>query len=758
MKNTKLFKALSAIKKGADSISPLEFVCAFFGGSTLAKVSVKLAINRFSISKIFFPDLYKVPGFSQTVAASKSADIIEFVFTLAFSFLLFIFLLALASYSSRKTNPLLITPLLIANLILYAETTFLSYSGGRVILSLLLVYSVYGFLKTKRLPDKQVKLNPTRLINGLLMGFYLLILSSALSASVSVPLILFFVTPLIYAAYGTKFEEFSQNPAHLLLLFSAFFSYRFWALLLVGVVFVLSSPILSGLSPKIDFKYLYSFAFVFIVAYNPLFSFGNFDSIEEGFWLGWLQHLLNGEALYKDVAVYHPPGFIWGLYLFTKNVGPSVFALRLYFEILRIMGLFVIFLVTSRIIKHNILKYLVFIVVLVSTQSYVRNNVEIRIALGLLPLVFASMSPKNTKLPRALLPGIFSSIAFFFSLEVGIASFMVCLLNFLFQSFKEKSIKPISYYLSGVVAGSLPFITVLVMTASFTEFLRQLYFYSRAFSAGYLNTPFPPNRGSTLIHWNTVYAYLGSVKCYWELSLFGLISVLFLELKHFLASGSVKSKLVSMMCIYGFLLSRVALGRSDVYHLFFILPLSLMLLAYFLENLSASRSVSLPAFVFIFISIYFFGNYLNQGFLQNQLIKYQSYAKLPGNYPFNDLQRARFAPDIDSDVESEKALISYIQTHVGEDGNIFVYPWGPEIYFLSDRSNATSFDTPLAFFTEEHQEVMVRQLQEKKPAIIVYNPDFRLSALEPATLEEVDGYIKANYSLASEIGNYLILK
>jgi len=63
---------------------------------------------------------------------------------------------------------------------------------------------------------------------------------------------------------------------------------------------------------------IYSLALFFMISYDPLFYFGNLDSVEEGFWLAWLQRLISGQTLYKDVAVYHPPGIIWGLGFFVK--------------------------------------------------------------------------------------------------------------------------------------------------------------------------------------------------------------------------------------------------------------------------------------------------------------------------------------------------------------------------------------------------------------------------------------------------------
>ena len=87
-----------------------------------------------------------------------------------------------------------------------------------------------------------------------------------------------------------------------------------------------------------------------------------------------------------------------------------------------------------------------------------------------------------------------------------------------------------------------------------------------------------------------------------------------------------------------------------------------------------------------------------------------------------------------------------------------MFPQTPEIYFLSDRMNATSFDTPVAFYTPEYQKQMIMELEKNKPKLIVYNPKFVLAGLTVENLSDVNQFIQKNYKTIETFGDNQILK
>lgn len=748
------------LKSGVNYSSRLDILSSFFAGSILAKAFSKILLSHFNLGGLFFTSKEKIPGFTAELAAEKAYDISEFLLIIFFTLGVYIFNLALASIRRRKVSALYSSLFLFSMVILFWEATFLSFSSLRLGLSTLVVFVLYNFYRPKSFETVN-KINFKVAINGLLLGFYLLILISSLITSVSIPLIFFIAAPIIYILFDSQTQNKTKNPPHLIFLFSAFFPYRVLPLAAIGLIFLLIKFLLPKLKirKKKRLHLLYIFSFVFIFAFNPLFYLGSFDPIEEGFWLGWLQRLLSGQSLYKDVAVYQPPGLVWGLYIFSKVFGSSIYIMRLYFHILKIFGLFIIYLLASQLIKKNVTRVIVFLTILALSTTQVRNNVEFRVALGILSLLVFYEFIKTKKKHFIVISGFLSSFAIFLSLETGIAVIIAISFSLLFFSGGRERLKSFFNYALGLILGALPFVFVLYTTESIWEFLKQLQFYSQAFASGYLNSSISRIGNLTLIQWHVAYKYFDSLTWFWELALLGILSALMGILYKFFSKGiGAKEKYIFSIAVFALILSRVVLGRSDVYHLLFILPISLILLANFLESLFKTKRIIYVAMVFVVINLFFFRTAVNLNFLQEQLIKFQSYGNPPGNYPNFDLKRANILTGIDTNVEKEKLVINYIQEETTKKDAIFVYPWNPEVYFLADRMNSTSFDTPLAFYSDFYQQQMIEELEKNIPKLILYNPSLRLGNLTPGSLELVDNYIKDNYKQVNIVGKFNIYK
>lgn len=753
-------KIREILAKGQRNSSNIDFISIFFAGSALAKVLSKMLLSKIDLARFLFQDPGITPGFSENLALEKTRDITEFVFVIISFILLYLLNLLLASIRSGKSNYFRSGALLIASLILFSEATFLSFSALRLTLSILISFIVINLISPIQ-SQKSIKVKSRLVINGLISGFYLLILCESFFSSVTIPLIFFLVTPLIYLLFSGKYDAFLKSPHHLLLLLAAFFPYQRLLLLIIGVLFVIlnatHSEKIYGAKLKI-IKFLYALALVFIFAYNPLFYLGTFDPIEEGFWLGWLQRLLTGQVLYKDVVSYHPPFFTWGLYIVSKIAGPSIYLERLYFHLLKVAGLLVIYLLASKLLKNKLNVFVVFVTILVLTTTGVRNNVEVRSALGILSLFPLYSFFKTSKHKFLMYSGVVSAVALFSSLEVGIAVVITAVVGLLITCNYKTYLKHLFKYLLGLIMGIVPIIAFLWSSGSLRHFIDQMLFYTQAFGSGYLNSAIPKFGDLTLIQWYLTYKYLDSMTWFWEITLLGILAALAKTLgRSFIGKLRVKDKFIFLIAFYCLILLRAVLGRSDTYHLIFVLPISLILLANFLESVFKKGRLIYVATVFVFINIFFFRNALNLNFLQEQLIKFQSYGKAPGNYPNFDSKRAKILTGIDANVPEEKILIKYVEDNTATDERIFVYPWNPEVYFLADRNNATRFDTPLAFYSDFYQEQMVKELQDDPPKLILYNPELRLANLNSGSLPLVDNFIKNNYKKVDKIAKFNIL-
>jgi len=474
------------------------------------------------------------------------------------------------------------------------------------------------------------------------------------------------------------------------------------------------------------------FLIVVFLSFNPYFYIGNFDSVEEGFWAAWIQRLGQGEVLYKDVATYYPPLVIWGLSFFTRVFGSTIYNQRLFFHIFEIFGFYVLFLLIRKVVKKPVNYWAVLFLALSFAFTSVRNNVMVRLLPALLSLLFFK-SP--------FLAGAMGGLSLFTSMEVGLALIPALLVSFPLKKFIRLG--------AGYLLVMIPIVLILIFQGALSDFVSQTFFYSKAFSLGYFNTPVERAITTEFFHWHLFYQYLGTTAAMWEVVrgvlLLGLIIVV-----------GMKNKLVFSMIIFSLLLFRVYLGRSDWYHLLFVALPALPVLFYLIEKWTSKVGINV-ALIFLFLFV-LGGQWTlgSESFLSKKLVSIEKFGRAVGSYqPFN-LERAKVLVGSESNVNDISKTVGYIKDNTTVNETIFVFPWGPEIYFLADRKNATRFDTPYSFFSNEYQKEMVDSLKEMEPKLIVYEPNKRFGNLSPKDLELINSYIVENYIPITYFDTYVI--
>ena len=296
------------------------------------------------------------------------------------------------------------------------------------------------------------------------------------------------------------------------------------------------------------------------------------------------------------------------------------------------------------------------------------------------------------------------------------------------------------------------------MQGALNNFVGQMIFYTTAFSKGYLNSAIDQSENLTLLQWHVVNKYLSSTAWFWEIarmSIFGSVMVLIYRL--FGGIVTSRERFASVLATFGLLLFRPVLARSDAYHLLLVLIVSIIFIGFLAEEFS-KKIRGADVFILLVISLFFAREATQIGFMQNQLIKFQTYGNPSGNYPSYKLDRAKILTGIEVNTGDMDDLIFYIKDIVPENEGIFVYPWMPEIYFLSDRMNSTSFDTPHAFFTEGYQRQMVDELESREPRLVIYDPNMNFANLTPDSLPIVNKYINDNFTLVKTFGDNQVLE
>lgn len=679
---------------------------------------------------------------NQGLAAQKTFDLVEIVLFFGLSIGFF-----LLNYYARKPRSIPIGILGVGSLLVFLQTHFVVHSIKVVLLQLVILELLYIVWPYK----KKFTYHSVSLMNGLFVGFFLFVVTRLFTASYVIPFFIVFISPLVFMHFEWGRTAHWGFP---FLVVSAFFPYSKLALVVIAIVSIVILKI--KYVGTIESKRYYPYILLFIVIYNPLFFVGTFDSLEEGFWLAWVQRLSDGKVLYKNFAVYHPPLFTWGLSLFMRMTDYSLYTFRLYFHSLQILGTMIIAGFVMRVLTWRKLQIVTMLLILTFLQRNLMNNVEIRLGLGLLSL-FPFLSYLESRKGKVLvLSGIFSGIALFSSVEVGIATIVSIVISIFFVGMYTKQfvIRLYGYFLAGLVGISVLIASILHYQGAFTEFVQQMIYVLQLFGSGYSNASIERTTVSNILLWNEVYLYLSSTAWLWELTrlsvLGSLLYVLYKRISHKL---TVRDMGIFVTALFSLFLFRTALGRSDQYHLLTVFVPAVVLLAGTLERIN--RSVALIAIVVLIVIT---GQSQLNAYLQFNLEKYQSYATPAGIYPDYLSERTGIQAYPGTDTVIEDELVRSVLEETTTDDSIFVFPQKPELYFLTERTNATSFDTPIIYLTEAYQNQMIAELESTNPPLIVYNPDLAYYEISAEKLPLVNNFIASNYQLKKRIGDWQLLE
>ena len=324
-------------------------ISSLFLGSTIARILGNYLVYQKNINLFDSASFGDIPLFTKDIAYGKSFDILDFSF---FIFLtLFVFGLFFIIYRKNKLLPkqelLIGLSHLIFSSLIYVSTFFAVYSG---IITLIFIASWFFLtvLTLRYIPEELPSWTEGKkaLSNGLITGFYLLILFHQLTTSIALPLAIFATTPIFFYLFCLRFK-FLILPYYIFLVMAFAIPFNQVLLLILAIITISFLKLHKFVPSKFsdNLGKLYPITILFIFLYNPTFYIGSFDSIEEGFWAGWRQRSLNGQTIYRDFAAYHPPILLWGLSLFSKIFGESLHNLRLYFHLLQVIGLVILFFV-----------------------------------------------------------------------------------------------------------------------------------------------------------------------------------------------------------------------------------------------------------------------------------------------------------------------------------------------------------------------------------------------------------------------------
>ena len=544
--------------------------------------------------------------------------------------------------------------------------------------------------------------------------------------------------------------------------------------------------------------------FIYLLIYSGNIH-GNIDLFHEGERLAPLNEMLRGGVPFRDIYVQH--GLFQNAYLAWVGgqiFEPTLFGLRTMERILNPIGYVALYLLGLQVFRGRFLTAFLCVLIASGTDFWV----SARHSLGLISFAFAAnfvMSPqgrsKRSVLSRKLLlSGLFTSLAFWYSTEIGLYSLGAIGLFLLIYSLSrgevtsplrqsesgqvqakglKKRLFPIISYSCGVLLGFLPIAAYFFSHGALDDAIWNSYIQCR-YQLATWGLAFPSlSKTLMLLSTDGWSAFIFSVGFRWYLPIcIFLIVAGYLTYRGLSGTHSTNTMKLLLLLLGGVAFFRTALGRSDGGHLTFgatflwllcLLPLESGILSMFRVGLSSLKGktpwhAALKA-TWILIPTVIFCWYVGE--VHHPLAGFnQKWQRLRQN-PFKqsvvpaELARAGAVDIPDDQVQQIQKVVAYIQENTEPNEKIFDFTSQGAYYFFADRPGVSRFHQVSYASTPSMQEEVIAALEQDKTRLVLFKTGGWFDAVDGIRVEErhalIAAYLQENYELAININGTEIL-
>ena len=555
-------------------------------------------------------------------------------------------------------------------------------------------------------------------------------------------------------------------------------------------------------SPKfwrIGLEYIVLPVFIYLLTYSGNIH-GGIDLFHEGERLAPLNEMLHGGIPFRDVYVQH--GLFQNAYLAWVGgqlFEPTLFGLRTMERVLNPLGYVALYLLGLQIFRGRFLT--AFLCMLIASGT--NFSVSARHSLGLISfalvanfLTFSQGRSKRSVLSwKLLFGGIFTSLAFWYSTEIGLYSLGAIGLFLVIYAFlqkgigaaneqvQEKGVKerlfPVISYSCGVLLGFLPVGLYFLSHGALDDAIWNSYIQCR-YQLATWGLAFPSlSKTLTLLSSDGWSAFIFSVGFRWYLPIcIFLIIAGYLTYRGLSGTHSTNTMKLLLLLLGGVAFFRTALGRSDGGHLTFgatflwllcLFPLEGGIISMFRVILSSFRGrtpwqVALKA-TWVLIPTVIFCWYVGE--VHNPISgfngKWQRLRQNPfkQNVVSEELARAGAVDIPDEQVEQIQKVVAYIHENTEPNEKIFDFTSQGAYYFFANRPGVTRFHQVSYASTPSMQQEVVEALERDKTRLVIFKTGGWFDAVDGIRVEErhalVAAYLQENYEPAININGTEIL-
>lgn len=571
---------------------------------------------------------------------------------------------------------------------------------------------------------------------------------------------------------------------------------------------------------RFGFSYFIVPIFIYLLMYNSNIN-GGIDMFHEGERLAPLNEMMHGGVVFRDVYVQH--GLFQNAYLAwfgSKLFEPTLMGVRAMERILGPLGYVAIYLLGLQVFRGRMITaFICFLIV--SGSSF---NVSPRHSLGLISFAFIAnyltchsinrINVLNTVEgenkcsyrssvfihgSKLIFSGIFTSLAFWYSTEVGLytlAAITIFLIIYSIQLSKPLRIRslPLISYVIGLLLGFLPIAIYFLSHGALDEAIWNSYIQCK-YQLSTWGLKFPSLFDTlSILTEQGMNAFLFDVKFRWYLPIFVfVVTGAYLTYRR-LSGRSVfdeDSLKLLLLLLGGIAFFRTALGRSDGGHLNYGSTFLWLLLLFpfdrsisgifhrfyegiqergFLNRISSLiekmrwqrvvKPICLLLIPLVICSWYV-------GEVHNPISSFRGKVKRVMQNPFKrslppvELERAGQVDIPDNQVEQIQNVVAFIHNNTAPDEKIFDFTSQGAYYFFANRPSVTRFHMVSYASTPGMQKEVVSALKKDLTRLVIFKTGGWFDNVDGIPVEErhpiIAQYLEDNYKHAIDINGTEIL-
>ena len=535
---------------------------------------------------------------------------------------------------------------------------------------------------------------------------------------------------------------------------------------------------------------------------------GDIDLFHEGERLAPLNEMLHRGIPYGDIYLQH--GLFQNAYLSwtaSKAFGPTLEGLRRLERILDPLGYISLYFLGTQVFRRRLL--FACLTVLVSSAEH--TSISPRHSLGLLSLavtagylhhqrqrgIFAGWQPfhhyQSDNTPgwrkllrfcltfgwRLILAGIFSSLAFWYSTEIGLyttAATGIFLFTYSLQPSQPLNRRPIPLicYGAGFLVGFLPISVYFIWHGALDDLVRNTYIQTK-YQIDTWGLKFPGLM--EILHqpsWKQLVLSEG-FRWYLPIILF-LITISYLTHQWLCRRlwTSISDQKLLLILLGGTAFFRTALGRSDGGHLVYGSTFVWLLICFFFDHIIGRLVYFFRRkqwITFGLISILVLNSLIGVSWYANQVhrplkslsAKWHRLWHRPAKPVIErQLARAGQVQIPEHRIDQIEQVVEYIQSETDSEECIFDFTSQGAYYFFANRPSASRYHQVAYASTPEMQQEIVEALEVDQTQLVIFKTGGWFDNIDGIPSEErhpvVARYLSQHYRLATDINGVQILK